>query len=205
MPSSHPAISHHVRLFISGAYGAAIVNLMGAAMDKAWADFEPLPKNRVLARSLMASAIIEGIEAGKRDHDVLVRKATVTLMAAIKVDPKALRAGRSSNVEAARAKREAEEGEKIASGQITPMRSPPLRVKSAKPAPDSRFMQLGELTATACRWPLGNPTDDDFSFCGAPCHPPYCTQHSRIAFRRASNLPDDPLRTAQREQRLATG
>jgi hypothetical protein len=206
MPSSHPAISHHVRLFTSGAYGAAIVDLMGAAMDKAWADFEPLPKNRVLARSLMASAIMEGIEAGKRDHEVLVRKATVTLMAAIKVDPEALRAGRSSNVEAARAKREAEEGERIVGEQITPMRWPPLRVKPAKPAPDSRFMQLGELTATTCRWPLGNPTDDDFSFCGAPCHPPYCTHHSRIAYRRASNLADDPLlRATQREQRLVTG
>jgi hypothetical protein len=204
MPSSHQAISHHVRLFTSGAHGAAIVNLMGAAMDKAWADFEPLPRNKGLARSLMASAIIEGIEAGKRDRDVLARKATITLMAAIKVAPEALRAGRSSNMEAARAKREAEEGEKIVGGQITPMRSPPLRAKPAKLAPDSRFMQLGELTATACRWPLGNPTDDDFFFCGAPCHPPYCTHHSRIAYRRASNLADDPLRTAQREQRLAT-
>jgi hypothetical protein len=64
MPSSHQAISHHVRLCTSGAHGAAIVNLMGAAMDKAWADFEPLPRNKGLARSLMASAIIEGIEAG---------------------------------------------------------------------------------------------------------------------------------------------
>jgi hypothetical protein len=34
-------------------------------------------------------AIIEAIEAGKRDHAVLVRKATVKLMAAIKVDPEA--------------------------------------------------------------------------------------------------------------------
>jgi hypothetical protein len=90
MQSSHPANSHHVRLFTFGAYGAAIVNLMDSAMDKAWADFEPLPKNRGLARSLMASAIIEAVEAGKRDHDVLVRKATVTLIAAIKVDPEAL-------------------------------------------------------------------------------------------------------------------
>jgi hypothetical protein len=205
MPSSHQAISHHVRLFTAGAYGAAIVNVMGAAMDKAWADFEPLPGNRVLARSLMAGAIIEGIEAGKRDQDVLVRTATVTLMAAIKVDPEALRAGRSSSVEAARAKREAEEGEKIVGGQIAPPRSAPLRVKPAKSAPDSRFMQLAELTATTCRWPLGNPTDDDFSFCGAPCHPPYCTHHSRIAYRRASNPANDPLRKAQREQRLVTG
>ncbi len=90
MPSSRSAKSHYVHLFTPGAYPAATTNLMGAAMDKAWADFEPLPKNKGLARSLMASAIIEGIEANVREREVLVRKATVTLMAAIKIDPEAL-------------------------------------------------------------------------------------------------------------------
>jgi hypothetical protein len=59
----------------SGAYVAATVILTGATMDKAWADFEPLPENGGLARSLMASAIIEGVEASVRKHEVLVRKA----------------------------------------------------------------------------------------------------------------------------------
>jgi hypothetical protein len=94
MSLSHQTSSHNVRLsprFItSGAYGASIVNMMGSAMDKAWADFEPRPKNEGLAKSLMESAIIEGIEADVREHDVLVRKATVTLMAAIKLDPEVL-------------------------------------------------------------------------------------------------------------------
>jgi hypothetical protein len=98
MSLSDPTSSHYVRLWpqfiTSGAYGASIVNLVGSAMDKAWADFEPRPKNEGLAKSLMESAIIEGIEANVREHDVLVRKATVTLMAAIKLDPEALaRAG----------------------------------------------------------------------------------------------------------------
>src|SRR5579862_5438579 len=94
MPLSRPANSRKAslrpRFVTSGAYGTKIVNLMGAAMDKAWADFEPLPKNKGLARSLMASAITEAIEANVREHEVLVRKATVTLMAAIKLDPEAL-------------------------------------------------------------------------------------------------------------------
>jgi hypothetical protein len=96
MSLSHPTSSHNVRLsprFVnSDAHGTSIVNLMGAAMDKAWADFEPRPKNEFLAKSLMESAIIEGIEANVREH-VLVRKATVTLMAAIKLDPEALAQG----------------------------------------------------------------------------------------------------------------
>jgi hypothetical protein len=92
MPS-HPANSRSIHLspqFIRD-YGTAVVNLIGEAMDKAWADFEPLPKNEGLARSLMWSAIVEGIEGNVREPDVLIRKATVALMAAIKLDPEALR------------------------------------------------------------------------------------------------------------------
>lgn len=78
----------------AGIYYPEMLRVMGDALDAAWREFKPTPKNEDLARLVMASAIIEGIEAGKRDHDVLVRKATVTLMAAIKIDPEALRAGR---------------------------------------------------------------------------------------------------------------
>jgi molybdopterin-guanine dinucleotide biosynthesis protein A len=73
--------------FTSGAYGPELVKTMSAAFDRAWDDFAPRPKNEALARSLMASAVIEAVEAGDRDHDSLVRKATVTLIKAIKIDP----------------------------------------------------------------------------------------------------------------------
>jgi hypothetical protein len=76
--------------FHSGAYDPELTVLMGAALDSAWSDFAPRPKNEVLARSLMASAIIEAVEAGERNRNTLVRKATVALMAAVKVDPKLL-------------------------------------------------------------------------------------------------------------------
>jgi hypothetical protein len=65
---------------------------MTGAFDRAWDDFEPRPRNLNLARSLMASAIIEAVEAGERDEQSLVRKATVTLIKAIKVDPDLLNA-----------------------------------------------------------------------------------------------------------------
>jgi hypothetical protein len=70
MPSAHPGNSNNAPLFTSGSYAAATVNLMGAAMGKAWADFEPLPKNEGLARSLMASAIIEAFECRDRSRQV---------------------------------------------------------------------------------------------------------------------------------------
>src|SRR5579863_465433 len=97
MPLSRPTNSRNVSLrprFFASGYEAAMVDLMSAAMDQAWADFEPLPKNENLAMSLIASAITEAIVANVREHDVLVRKATVTLIAAIKLDPEALSCAR---------------------------------------------------------------------------------------------------------------
>lgn len=76
--------------FTSGAYGPELVKAMSDAFDRAWADFAPRPKNETLARSLMASAIVEAVEAGDRDDASLVRKATVTLIKAIKIDPNLL-------------------------------------------------------------------------------------------------------------------
>lgn len=43
---------------------------------------------------------------------------------------------------------------------------------------------LVELTAAKCRWPLGDPRQSDFRFCG--CLPkegsPYCPEHSDMAY-----------------------
>ena len=58
MPS-HLANSQriHLRPQLIAAYGTAIVNLIGEAMDKAWADFEPLHRNEGLARALMGAQL----------------------------------------------------------------------------------------------------------------------------------------------------
>jgi GcrA cell cycle regulator len=44
---------------------------------------------------------------------------------------------------------------------------------------------LMELNRHTCRWPLGNPSQEDFGFCGAePIDDrPYCAPHCRIAYR----------------------
>lgn len=76
--------------FYSGVYGPELVEMMGRAFDSAWADFAPQPANKDLARSLMATAIIDAVELGTRDHENLVRRATVALIIAIKTDPEAL-------------------------------------------------------------------------------------------------------------------
>jgi hypothetical protein len=76
--------------FTSGVYTPELVKVMSGAFDRAWRDFEPRPKNQTLAMSLMASAIIEAVEAGEREEEALVRKATVTLIKAVKIDPELL-------------------------------------------------------------------------------------------------------------------
>jgi GcrA cell cycle regulator len=52
-----------------------------------------------------------------------------------------------------------------------------------------------ELRESMCRWPIGDPTQSEFRFCGAkklPGHGPYCACHAGIAYqgphdRRASS------------------
>src|SRR3954451_13097830 len=42
---------------------------------------------------------------------------------------------------------------------------------------------LLELSEQTCRWPIGDPGDADFFFCGGPAAAglPYCSHHCRIA------------------------
>jgi hypothetical protein len=76
--------------FTSGSYEPELIKEMSDAFERAWADFAPRPKNERLAKRLMATAIVESVELGTRDHETLVRRATVALMTAIKADPKLL-------------------------------------------------------------------------------------------------------------------
>lgn len=50
-----------------------------------------------------------------------------------------------------------------------------------------------------CKFPIGNPDEADFAFCGrVSCHGPYCTDHARVAYqpshakrRRVDSQPDE--------------
>lgn len=62
------------------------------------------------------------------------------------------------------------------------------------PAERKSIMQLNEQT---CKWPIGDPTEEDFHFCGrhSPVGTPYCEHHARIAYQ--------PLNERRRERRQA--
>lgn len=62
---------------------------------------------------------------------------------------------------------------------LVPPAAPP------RPEPHMRRLQLVQLNHRSCRWPLGDPQQAGFSFCGAdaPNHV-YCPFHLRLAFAR---------------------
>ncbi len=53
--------------------------------------------------------------------------------------------------------------------------------------PMSRRVKIMELREAMCRWPMGDPLDPDFVYCGADCEfgKPYCTYHAAIAYQPA--------------------
>jgi hypothetical protein len=66
-----------------GVYEPETVELMGLALDTAWAQVTPHPKDKDLARLFMASAILEKIEDGGNNADVLIETAILALEAAL--------------------------------------------------------------------------------------------------------------------------
>ncbi len=51
-----------------------------------------------------------------------------------------------------------------------------------------RGIKMSELEAGMCRWPNGDPKDEDFNFCGckAVAGLPYCEEHARVAYQVSS-------------------
>ncbi len=59
-----------------------------------------------------------------------------------------------------------------------------LGLAERKPAPPRRRVALVDLRPGMCRWPLGDPPDDDFGFCGAPAQAgsSYCEECRKRAY-----------------------
>jgi GcrA cell cycle regulator len=53
---------------------------------------------------------------------------------------------------------------------------------------------LLELTEETCRWPIGDPSNPEFYFCGGKPIPslPYCSHHSRIAYQPVNERRRNP-------------
>lgn len=60
-----------------------------------------------------------------------------------------------------------------------------LRPVSDVVVPISRRLDLIQLTERTCKWPLGDPLQEGFHFCGNDSGEasPYCTYHAKLAFQ----------------------
>lgn len=52
-------------------------------------------------------------------------------------------------------------------------------------APEPLKIKLVELSENTCKWPLGDPQDSEFSFCGhsIKVDTPYCEYHCKLAYQ----------------------
>jgi GcrA cell cycle regulator len=66
--------------------------------------------------------------------------------------------------------------------------------------PFSERVSIMELRDNMCRWPMGDPTQADFRFCGLKTDAgvPYCSHHCRIAYQPAGERRREQERRAQR-------
>jgi len=69
-------------------------------------------------------------------------------------------------------------------------------VKVVRPAPQKKKIvgkcHLMDLKSNTCRWPIGEPENEDFHFCGKPTvtGKPYCEEHCKEAYTSLKELAD---------------
>ena len=88
----------------------------------------------------------------------------------------------------------------------TALKIAPLTETEAEPeihesvvVPMSLRVTIVELREAMCRWPLGDPTCQDFRYCGSPvAKGPYCAHHGRLAYQPVQ----DRRRERDRQRRL---
>lgn len=64
------------------------------------------------------------------------------------------------------------------------------KVSASKKVPEK--CRLMDLRTNTCRWPIGEPTDENFHFCGKQTvtGKPYCAEHCKIAYTSLKELAD---------------
>jgi len=68
---------------------------------------------------------------------------------------------------------------------------------SGRPSPIKKKPSKGAtilaLTERMCKWPVGDPKNPDFHFCGKPALPglPYCAEHAAMAYQPNTKKRDE--------------
>ena len=75
--------------------------------------------------------------------------------------------------------------------QAPAVRRPEPVVAAPRPSVVFACEEIGSATVLTlgshmCKWPIGDPSSDSFSFCGRASNDgPYCVQHARVAYQAA--------------------
>ena len=81
---------------------------------------------------------------------------------------------------------------------LTPLAEAPPPLEPMALA-DGSVASVLTVTDRMCKWPIGDPSDTTFAFCGREsCDGPYCSEHARLGFqpqrprvRKAAGEPDE--------------
>jgi GcrA cell cycle regulator len=63
--------------------------------------------------------------------------------------------------------------------------APPIVEQEPLTLEDGNYATVLTITEHMCRWPIGDPSDGEFHFCGRKTKPgsPYCEAHARMAYQ----------------------
>jgi GcrA cell cycle regulator len=66
-----------------------------------------------------------------------------------------------------------------------PFHAPQPVIGKAVRKPVSRKLTTMGLTSATCKWPIGDPTQPDFHYCGRPPQSgrPYCDTHDNMSYQ----------------------
>jgi GcrA cell cycle regulator len=74
-------------------------------------------------------------------------------------------------------------------GKVHRLGLPKRRPTASEDDGPEDIVRLDALTSDMCSWPVGNPGDKGFHFCGetAVAGKPYCSKHCAVAYIRSGN------------------
>lgn len=70
---------------------------------------------------------------------------------------------------------------------------------NASSKPDGSTISILELNERTCRWPVGDPRDGNFGYCGSAVYGahPYCAEHVAIAFQAPNRKDKRPTKNVK--------
>ncbi len=84
---------------------------------------------------------------------------------------------------------------RLAGAALPPVPAPPISI-DPEPMPNGEFATVLDLSEHICKWPIGDPGDVKFQFCGRKTKTgaPYCEAHARMAYnppKKRRRAPED--------------